>query len=515
MSSLGYLTLFRQLDVNPGVAVRRINTDNMQAESIEGLDWLGFSFSFELDILEILRMLDYYNLPLKATERPRQAPLLFAGGPVVMTNPEPYAEFFDFFIIGEGEDVLNRLVASYKRNRHLAERRELLAALAREVSGVYVPSLYDVTYADTGEISEMKPLLPDLPFPVEKQFIPDMDTVIASSPILTADTVFSDTFLVEVMRGCAHRCRFCLASYSMLPARGPSSERIREQIDLGLQYTRKIGLLGALISEHPDFEALCEYLRTKDNLQLSTASLRADAMTPAVAATLKHGGQQTVTIAVESGSEKLRRRINKHLKTESIHRAAAITAEAGLSTLKLYFIAGLPDEDGQDLDDTVALMKALKRENPKLKLAMGCSTFVPKAATPFQWMPRESTKSLQDKHEFLRKSLVKTCDFRPSSPKWDYIQALFSRGDRRLAPFILEFSRQGANWGALNRTLKTFRESGGSLDIPPLDWYALRKRPPEEILPWDSLFLGVSKDVLYRESGLEKSSQSTVGVPGR
>lgn len=504
MSSLGYLNLFRQLDENPTVNARRITTDDMHLQPVHNLDLAGFSFSFELDILEVLRMLDFYHIPLYACERD-QEPLIFAGGPVVMTNPEPYADFFDFFIIGEGEEVLNDLIAAYRSIQHIASRQEKLKALALMVPGLYVPSLYEVTYGDSGEILAIQPTLEGLPFPIEKRLVLDMDSVIVSTPIVTQDTVFSNTFLVEVMRGCAHRCRFCLASYSMLPARGPSLSHLLERIENGLQYTDKIGLLGALIADHPEFDALCDVLKSKPNIQVSAASLRADTLTPHIAETFKHGGQQNITIAVESGSESLRKRINKHLKTDAILQAAETTFKAGIPGLKLYMMAGLPDETQADLEETVSLVKRIKKQNPQLKLHVGCSTFVPKAATPFQWMAREDSKVLQEKQEFLRKSLVKTCDFRPSSPKWDAVQALFSRGDRRLAPFIVEFSRQGANLGALNRTLKQFKQSAVKVDLPPLDWYALRKRDHLEIFPWDVLFLGVSKETLYKESGLEKA----------
>jgi len=488
MSSLGYLTLFRQLDERPDVSVRRINTDNMQAESVRDLEMMGVSFSFELDILEIIRILQHYQLPLFARDRDSSMPLLFAGGPVVMTNPEPYADFFDFFLIGEGEEVLADLITAYQKHRHLSNRSELLKILAEEVPGLYVPSLYDVSYAEeiTGITPEVK---------IEKRWMENMDEVIASTPILTENSVFSNTFLVEVMRGCAHRCRFCLASYSMLPARGPSLESIIEKIELGLIHTDKIGLLGALIADHPQFEELCTYLQGKKDAKVTAASLRADTLTPHIAKTLKQGGQQTVTIAVETGSEKLRKRINKHLKTEDILQAADITAHAGLATLKLYMMVGLPEETDQDLEDTVNLVKTIKKQNPQQKIAFGCSTFVPKAQTPFQWMPRESSKVLQEKHAYLRKQLYKYCDFRPSSPKWDSVQALLSMGDRRLAPWIVEFVNQGANLGAVNRTFK-------KIQVPSLAWYTERQRESSEILPWERISLGVSKETLYKESGL-------------
>jgi radical SAM superfamily enzyme YgiQ (UPF0313 family) len=499
MSSLGYLSLFQQLDSTPEATVTRINTDNMSAESFNTIELAGFSFSFELDILEVLRILKTTGVALYSADRDEATPLIFAGGPVVMTNPEPYADFFDFFVIGEGEDILEDITIAIKSLRSVTSRAQKLVALAKMVPGLYVPSLYHFSYADTGEITAIESRVEGIPSLIEKRLASNMQNVVLSTPILTPDTIFANTLLVEVMRGCAHRCRFCLASYSMLPARGPDLEPLIAAIEKGFAYTQKIGLLGALIADHPQFEELCHFLNRHDNLQLSSASLRADTLTPLIANTFYKGGQKNVTLAIETGSESLRKRINKHLSTEAILTASKTLSEAGIPGLKLYGMVGLPDETPQDLDETVTLLKAVKKAAPSLRISLGCSTFVPKASTPFQWLRREDTKTLQKKQEFLRKSLVKTCDFRPSSPKWDYVQALFSRGDRRLSQFIEVFASQGANHGALNRTIKQLKACN---TLPDLDWFALRERPQHEILPWELLFLGVSKAVLFKESGL-------------
>jgi radical SAM superfamily enzyme YgiQ (UPF0313 family) len=515
MSSLGYMTLFAQLDQNPQIQATRVFSDTLSQYSPKAFDLVGYSFSFELDILQILQDFKTWGLPLYAAERDRHAPLIFAGGPTVMTNPEPFAPFFDFFLIGEGEELLNDLALAYERHREAPTREALLHRLAVEVPGLYAPSLYHVSYhPEEGYITAIEPRFEDVPFPVQKQFVGNLDNFVAASPILTPDTVFSNTFLVEVMRGCSHRCRFCLASYSMLPTRGASLEAIIERIETGLPYTHKIGLLGALIADHPQFPELCDYLDAQmdrySDMKLSSASLRADTLTSQIARTFKKGKQNQLTIAVESGSESLRRRINKNLKHEAILQAAANVAEAGLRGLKVYGMVGLPDETEDDVWALVELMKSLKRENPKLELHLGCSSFVPKAWTPFQWMPKLDTKTIQHRHEVLRKNLLKVADVRPTSAKWDFFQALLSRGDRRLAPFVVRFLELGGSLGSMQRAFKEL-QANGSVDFPPLEWYAQRQRTVEEILPWDLLHLGVPKDILYKESLAPppRSSQAT------
>jgi radical SAM superfamily enzyme YgiQ (UPF0313 family) len=495
MSALGWLLLFRQMDESPRVAVERVTLDTVKDCDPRAYELIGFSVAWELDFLNILPMLEAVDLPFYAAERPNDAPLLFAGGPVIMTNPEPYAPF----LIGEGEELLSEVMAAIHRLRNVPDKQEKLHRLAVEVPGVYVPSLYEVAYASPdGPIARIEPVFDDLPFPIKRRWIENMDDFVAYTPILAEDTVFSNTFLVEVMRGCAHRCRFCLASYSTLPARGPSLAAIQQTIERGLRHTKKIGLLGALIADHPQFDELCQWLDGFDDVEISSASLRADTLTPQICKTFKKGGQRQLTIAVESGSERLRRRINKNLKHEEILAACQTMASAGLEGVKLYGMVGLPDETEDDVAQLAALVKEIRREVQKFKVTLGCSSFVPKAATPFQWMARMDATTINKRFEILRKGTLKIAEFRPQSAKWDFIQALLSRGDRRLAPLLIAFYRLGGSLGALNRAYKDLERSG-ELNFPDADWYATRERPEDEVLPWDVLHLGVDKRILYKE----------------
>lgn len=502
MASLGYLLLFAQLDKDPAVRAVRYSSEDWGNAPLNRYELMGFSFSFELDWLEVLNALEASDIPLLAEERSDEHPLVFSGGPVPSTNPEPYAPFFDFFLIGEGEELLTELMRAFRKNRHLP-RQEKLKALALEVPGVYVPSLVEVVYANgpEGAIEGIHPRLDTMPFPVTKRMITKdkLDGYVATSPILSEASAFGQSYLVEVMRGCSHRCRFCLASYATLPARGATLPAIVEAIEQGLPYTKKLGLVGALIADHPQFADLCQYLDTKEGLQISFGAVRADTLTPAMCHTLAKSGSQSITLAIESGSPALRRRINKHLKQEAIFKAAETVAASGLKKLKLYGMVGLPDETEQDLEATLTLLKAIKKAHPKLQLSLGCSTFVPKAWTPFQWMPRLDTKLLKQRQERLRKGLIGVAQFRPSSARWDTLQALISRGDRRLAPLLLALRPYGAKPATIKRAYKDLVQSGPA-PCPPPEWYANRERPENEVLPWNTLDLGLSPTILWKEA---------------
>ncbi|MEM0951246.1 MAG: radical SAM protein [Cyanobacteria bacterium P01_H01_bin.74] len=507
MSSLGYLVLFKNVDINPNVDARRIYADTLNDHNPADLPLMGFSFAFELDIAQILETFKTYDIPFLARDRMRNHPLIFAGGPVPMSNPEPFADFFDFFLIGEGEEMMAQLVDAYTRYQDIDERELLIRKLASAVKGLYAPSLYEVSYTSTdGPIASITPRFEDVPFPVEKQIVSNMDDFVATSPIISEKAIFSNTFLVEVMRGCAHRCRFCLASYTMLgpmgsgipAARGGTIETVINHIEAGIQYTNKVGLIGALISDHPEFSALCEYFDSKTDLTVSSSSLRVDTLTPQIANTFKKAGQKQLTLAIEAGSDRMRRRINKNLNHQQILDAAATMHAAGYDSVKLYGMVGLPDETDEDVLQLAELIKTIKKQNAGMNVVLGCSSFVPKGGTPFQWQPKVENRMVDHRFALLRKSLAKISDFRPSSAKWDYFQAFLSRGDRRLAPLLIRFYELGGRLGSLNKAYKDLKNDGLN-HFPDPDWYALRERPEDEILPWEAINLGTPKHILYRE----------------
>jgi radical SAM superfamily enzyme YgiQ (UPF0313 family) len=502
VSALGYLLLFALADQLPTVAATRITTDNLAQHHGQDYHVVGFSFAFELDILAILDGLEGLHIPLLAADRADETPLVFAGGPVPTTNPEPYADFFDFFLVGDGEtllpDVLNHLYTLQTQHPTMP-RLQVLTQLAATYAGVYVPALYAVSYEDaTGPITHITPLSAEVPAMVQRATVANMDAHVAASPILSDQSVYGYSYLVEVRRGCAHRCRFCLASYSTLPAKSAGIEALWQKIEQGLQHTDHIGLLGALIADHPAFDQLCDRLNavmdTGRTLRVSCSSLRVDTLTPAMLAMFVRAQQQQITLAIESGSPKVRTAIHKHLSQDAIFKAAEMVQQAGMPGLKLYTMVGLPTETEDDVAQTIELARALKKAHPKLKLTLGSSSFVPKAATPFQWLGRMPDAVLEQRIATTTKGLRNVAQYRPSSVKWDTLQALLSRGDRRLAPFLLLVRQFGGSAGSFNRAYKQLQ-----CTLPSLDWYARRERPQAECLPWNRLHLGVDSDILWQE----------------
>lgn len=492
MSSLGFLSLFRLLDEREDVKIQRIFSDSDDFYfNKAGIELAGFSVSFEMDFLGVFKILEKSKIPLKASERNDNDPLVFAGGPVMTANSEPFADFFDFVILGDGEEVLNEIVDTYKNVRHCSRKEKLLAL--SKIKGVYVPSLYTFEYAEEIEIKNIRPTSK-----VGCKHTTDIGCLF--TPILTPDTIFKDTFVIETSRGCPRMCRFCLASFLNLPARYPEVERIKEAIDIGVENSNKIALLGALITDHPDFNEICEHIlkkREEKDFELSVSSLRVDTISPLVIKTLTECHQKTSTISIEAGTERLRNFINKNLPDEKIFEGVRIARENGLKGMKIYGMIGLPSETDEDIEALIDLMKKLKKENKGFPLTLSLSSFVPKAQTPFQWEKREDIKTLEKKSAYIKKSLAKVgIDCRMTSIKWDFIQAVLSRGDRRLSDYLLKVHEYGGNLGSFTRAYKELKNI-----MPSLESYGQKERQKDDLLPWDIVETGICKETLYKLSG--------------
>jgi radical SAM superfamily enzyme YgiQ (UPF0313 family) len=495
ITSLGYQVVWATLARRADVAVSRLFTDHHEPIPADP-DLLGFSLSWELDYVNILTLLESLQIPLHAQARDDHHPLVFGGGPVLTANPEPFAAFFDVILLGDGEtlldDFLDQMVAL-----HTASRATKLRHLA-QVPGIYIPALYQVTYAGAeGHVLAIEPVEADLPATVQKQTY--RSNVLSASTVVTPRAAWENIFMVEVVRSCPEMCRFCLASYLTLPFRTASlEESLIPAIEQGLTVTNRLGLLGASVTQHPEFETLLDYLNQPkfDDIRLSLASVRTNTVNAKLAETLTRHGTRSITIAVESGSERVRAIVNKKLTTDEIEQAA-VNAKAGvLSAMKLYGMAGIPGETMADLEQTVALMKQLKKAAPGLRLTLGCSTFVPKAHTPFQWfgVNREAEKRLK----YLQKHLGKNgIEFRPESYNWSVIQALTSRGDRRLTPLLEQVRHYGDTLGSYKRA---FKEMKGQL--PPLEFYVHEDWDTHQILPWDHLQGPLPTATLQKHSGL-------------
>jgi radical SAM superfamily enzyme YgiQ (UPF0313 family) len=479
ITSLGYQIVWATLASRPDVQVSRLFTDLHEPLPSEP-ELLGFSFSWELDYVNIFSLLEQLEVPLRATARSDRHPLVFGGGSVLTANPEPLADFFDVILLGDGEMLLADFINAYQQVRH-ADRLTQLRHLA-QIPGIYIPSLYRVTYEDVeGGIASIEPIA-GVPAQVQRQTY--RSNTLSASTVVTEKAAWESIFMVEVVRSCPEMCRFCLASYLTLPFRVASLEgSLIPSIDRGLQVTRRLGLLGASVTQHPEFETLLDHLNQPqyDDVRLSLASVRTNTVTEKLAQTLVKHDSRSITIAVESGSDRLRQIVNKKLTNDEIIQAAINTKAGGLSALKLYGMVGIPGEEWEDLEQTVAMMRNLKKAAPGLRLTLGCSTFVPKAHTPFQWfgVSPEAEKRLK----FLQKQLrPQGIDFRPESHNWSVIQALISRGDRRLSHLLELVRHYGDSLGSYRRAFKELRGT-----LPGLDFYVFENWSSDRILPWSHL----------------------------
>ncbi|WP_414528576.1 B12-binding domain-containing radical SAM protein [Nodularia chucula] len=480
ITSLGYQVVWATLAMREDVQVSRLFTD-IQEQLPRNPEILGFSISWELDYGNILNLLESLEVPIRATSRDDSHPLVFGGGPVLTANPEPFADFFDVILLGDGEHLLPNFIETYKEVR-TASREIQLQALA-QVPGIYVPSLYAVEYhAPDGEVKSIKPIFPEVPAVVEKQTY--RGNTLSTSTVVTEKAAWENIYMVEVVRSCPEMCRFCMASYLTLPFRTASlEESLIPAIEKGLAVTNRLGLLGASVTQHPEFEALLDYISQPkyDDVRLSIASVRTNTVTVHLAETLAKRDTRSLTIAVESGSDKLRQIVNKKLDNDQIIQAAINAKAGGLKALKLYGMAGIPGEEPEDLEETVAMMRSIKKAAPGLRLTFGCSTFVPKAHTPFQWfgVNRQAEKRLQMLQKQLKPQGI---EFRPESYNWSIIQALLSRGDRRLSQ-LLELTREfGDSLGSYKRAFKQLKGQ-----IPDLEYYVHSHWSTEQTLPWHHL----------------------------
>ncbi|MEY2911361.1 MAG: hypothetical protein RLZZ184_670 [Cyanobacteriota bacterium] len=480
ITSLGYQVVWATLATRDDLQVSRLFTD-IHEPLPRHPELLGFSMSWELDYVNIFHLLESLEIPIRANSRDQNHPLIFGGGPVLTANPEPYADFFDIILLGDGENLLGDFIDTFKKVRN-ADRETQLKTLS-QVPGIYVPSLYVIEYiTPDGAIKSIQPIDSEIPPIIQKQTY--RGNTLSASTVVTEKAAWENIYMVEVVRSCPEMCRFCLASYLTLPFRTASLETsLIPGIERGLKVTNRLGLLGASVTQHPEFTELLDYISQPkyDDVRLSVASVRTNTVTVKLAETLAKRDTRSLTIAVESGSEKVRKIVNKKLYNQEIMQAAINAKAGGLSSLKLYGMVGIPGEAAEDVDATVKMMEDVKKAAPGLRLTLGCSTFVPKSHTPFQWL---GVNKLSEKRlQLLQKKLKpQGIEFRPESYNWSIIQALLSRGDRRLCQ-LLELTRDfGDSLGSYKRAFKQLKGQ-----IPDLDFYVYSNWSTEQILPWNHL----------------------------
>jgi radical SAM superfamily enzyme YgiQ (UPF0313 family) len=511
MSNLGYQLVYRILNEREDTVCERTflpdpadvaehertNTPLLSWESqrpVGDFDVLGFSVSFELDYLNVLKMLELAGLPLHAEERDENYPLVIMGGPAPWVNPEAVAPFIDAFIIGEAEgltDLFIPLIQEYLDAGPRRDKRELLRKLS-QVQGIYVPSLYDFKYHDDGTIAEIVPL-EDAPMPVRRWVARDLHKYNTSAQILTPNTEFSNMLLAETARGCGQGCRFCFAGYAYRPVRYTPPEQLEKEFAdrQAVEDKRlRVGLVGSSLTDHKQLVQITTSL-AKQADGVALASLRADNLSEAVACAIGEAGQKTVTIAPETGSERLRYIARKHVTDEDVVTAARRCVDKGVEKIKLYYIVGLPCELESDLMAIASLSDAVQRAGNFRQVTLTLHPFVPKPHTAYQWAgtaePAEVERRLKAIGRAVRQA-NKKLEFTVDSVRGSFVQGVLSLADRRVAAALLEAHRNGGNWRA------AFRDTG--IDS---DWYVCRPRAFEEVLPWEHINLGVKKEYLWRE----------------
>ena len=509
MSNLGLHIIYEEINLRNDSVCERIflpekkeleaydktKTPLMSVETqrpMHQFDVVAFDVTFEMDYFHIPLMLRHGRVPIMGKDRTEFDPIVIAGGPCATFNPEPFADFIDAFIIGEGEGIVSRVLDIIRNGKMEGlDRHAILRQLANE-SGVYVPSLYVPIYSEEGEFKGYH-IAEGVPKMIKRHF--EMLTSGGETVVATNYTEFGAMYIIEVARGCGRHCRFCMAGYCFRVPRVRPLEILKEGVDRAEKLGKKVGLMGAAISDYPEVDELVTYIRSKD-MRYSCASLRADSLTQAVVDGLADSGQKTITIAPETGSERLRRVINKGISEEHLQNAATLSAKSGIQHMRLYIMIGLPTETDEDIEAIVGLAERTQAHMAEVgckgRLTLSINPFIPKPFTPFQWMAMDNQKTVEKKLQYIKKALQKNrrIEVLVESPKEAYIQGVLARGDRRLGAVLAAC--------AADRGSKSFKAEmkAAGLDMDEMNY---RERSFDEFLPWSHLDMGMDEGYLEME----------------
>ena len=540
MSNLGFRILYGVLNEMPGVWCERAFTPwpDMESEMraaglplwclesgdpVGDFDMIGFSVGYEMAYTAMLNMLDLSGLPLRSEDRSDLTPLVIAGG-TAMYNAEPAADFIDLALIGEGEDVLPELITLFRKAKQEGWDKSRFLRAAAEIQGVYVPSLYTVSYHEDGTISAITPL-DGAPERVYKRVVHDMDkSYYPAKTIVPSTEIVHDRVTLEVFRGCIRGCRFCQAGYVYRPVRCRSREQLaryaRESVeDSGYQ---EITLSSLSTSDYPELVGLCgdlELFCGEKHVNLSLPSLRADNFSMELMQRLQKGRKAGLTFAPEAGTQRLRDAINKNVTEEELMESLRTAFSGGWSAVKLYFMLGLPTETDEDVAAIAELANRAvhvwreyaSNKNRPLRITVSTSWFVPKPFTAFQWEPQISIEEYERRVKLLRSSITaKAVTYNWHDGDTSYLEAVLARGDRRVGRVLEKAYRKGARLDAwtdcfdLGRWTEAFAECG----LDPA-FYANRERGRDEIMPWSVISCYVSDSYLWRQRELAYQSETT------
>ncbi|WP_125152598.1 TIGR03960 family B12-binding radical SAM protein [Clostridium rectalis] len=491
-------------------------------DSLREFDFLGFTLQYEMSYTNILNMLDMAGIPIRASERGEDDPIVVCGGPCAY-NPEPLYDIADFFVLGEGEEVTNEYLDLY-RNFKGKSKKEYLRKVCK-IQGIYVPSLYDVYYNEDGTIKEFKPKYEDVPSKITKRIIKDFNNVEYPDKLIVPYTeIVHDRITLETFRGCTRGCRFCQAGMIYRPVREKTTDKLMELSEALLKNTgyEEISLTSLSICDYSDIGNLIHSLvekYEKEKVGVSLPSLRIDSFFVDLINEIQKVRKTGLTFAPEAGTQRMRDVINKGVTEEDLLKATGSAFQSGWSTIKLYFMIGLPYErleDVKGIGETAGKVvdeyyKIPKNKRKKgLKITVSSSIFVPKPFTPFQWAPQVREEEIMDKVYAVKDSIKsRAINYNYHASKVSFLEAIFARGDRKVCDVLVEAFKNGAKFDGWSEyfNYNIWMNAFKVCNVNP-EFYAYRKRRYEEILPWDFISVGVSKQFLIDQN--EKAKQAFI-----